>query len=264
MEKKIGTDSMKAEMLNKLPSGVMAIDTDFKITYLNEAASDLIDSTLEAVEGKYCYDIFNSIHCNTENCCMKKSMVTGEKYSARNEINIKGKDMPIEYFTMPIFDADKNIIGGLEFILDITERVMHEEKLKEQSATIREMSTPTIKLWQDILVLPIVGVIDSIRAQHMMESILNKILETSSKVVILDIHGVVAVDTAVANHLIKITKATRLMGCECMLSGVSPAVAQTIIQLGIDMGSIKSNSTLSDSLAEAFEIINVEVKEMNS
>jgi len=93
----------------------------------------------------------------------------------------------------------------------------------------------------------------------MMESMLNKILETSSRVIILDIHGVASVDTAVANHIIKITKATRLMGCECLISGISPAVAQTIIQLGIEMGSIKTTSTLSDALAEALAIINLEV-----
>jgi rsbT co-antagonist protein RsbR len=98
------------------------------------------------------------------------------------------------------------------------------------------------------------------RAQHMMDSMLNKIAETYSKVIIMDIQGVAAVDTAVANHLIKITKATKLMGCECILSGITPAVAQTIIQLGINMDTVKTKSTLSDALAEAFKILNLEVK----
>jgi rsbT co-antagonist protein RsbR len=79
-------------------------------------------------------------------------------------------------------------------------------------------------------------------------------------VIILDIQGVAAVDTAVANHLIKITKATRLMGCQCIISGISPAVASTIVQLGIDMGEVKTNSTLRDALEQAFTMMNFEVR----
>jgi len=137
------------------------------------------------------------------------------------------------------------------------------ERIKTQNLAIQAMSTPTIKLWEGILVLPVLGVIDSVRAQQMMDSILNKIQETAPKTIILDIHGVAAVDTSVANHLIKITKATKLMGCECLLSGISPAVAQTIVQLGIDMGSIKSHATLSEALAVAFSLVNLEVNSVN-
>jgi len=148
--------------------------------------------------------------------------------------------------------------------VDITAQAQYEERLREQNQTIRLMSTPTIKLWEGILVLPVVGVIDSLRAQNMMETMLTRIVDTYSKVIILDIQGVAAVDTAVANHLIKITKATKLLGCECILSGISPAVAQTIINLGIDMNAIKTKSTLSDALSEALSLIDLEVKEKQS
>jgi rsbT co-antagonist protein RsbR len=107
-----------------------------------------------------------------------------------------------------------------------------------------------------------VGVIDSMRAQQMTNTMLNKIKETSAKVIILDIQGVAAVDTAVANHLIKITKATRLMGCQCIISGISPAVASTIVQLGIEMGDVKTNSTLRDALEDSFKMMNFEVREI--
>jgi len=101
--------------------------------------------------------------------------------------------------------------------------------------------------------LPVVGIIDSRRAQDIMAAMLAKIAETRSRVIILDISGVAVVDTAVANHLIKITKATRLMGCECTISGVSPAIAQTIVELGIDVGDVKTTATLQDSLVDAFK-----------
>jgi rsbT co-antagonist protein RsbR len=100
--------------------------------------------------------------------------------------------------------------------------------------------------------LPVVGIIDSRRAQDVMTAMLSRIAETRSTVIILDISGVAVVDTAVANHLIKITKATSLMGCECIISGVSPAIAQTIVELGIDVGNVKTTATLQDALTQAF------------
>ena len=125
-------------------------------------------------------------------------------------------------------------------------------QLSEQSRAMMEMSTPVTALWNDILMLPLVGIIDSRRAQEVMSSMLARIAETRSKVIILDISGVAVVDTAVANHLIKITKATALMGCSCTISGLSPAIAQTIVELGIDVGDVKTTATLRDALADAF------------
>lgn len=251
---------MSEQILNQLPTPVMAVDTDMKIIYLNPAGLNLIGKEINEIKGMKCADIFNSKHCNTSDCCMVKAMEQGQANTARNEIKLNGHAMPIEYFASPLKDEKGKIIGGLEYILDITERVKQENRLKEQAKTIREISTPAIKLWEGVVVLPVVGIIDSSRAQQMMETMLSKIVATSAKVIIMDISGVAAVDTAVANHLIKITKATSLMGCQCIVSGVSPAVAQTIVQLGIDMSGIETNSTLSDALAQAFNIINLEVK----
>jgi len=252
---------LRGKILDQIPTTVIAVDKDFKIVYANNAAVNMAGSKLqENVIGKYCYEVSNNKHCKTSECCVYKAMKDGHMHSARSETFFHdGDKVHLEQTAVPLKDDDGNIIGGLEFVLDITQKVLAEERLAEQSYTIREMSTPTIKLWEGILVLPVVGVIDSDRAQHMMDSMLNKILETSSRVIILDIHGVASVDTAVANHIIKITKATRLMGCECLLSGISPSVAQTIVQLGIEMGSIKTTSTLSDALEEALSIINLEV-----
>ena len=115
------------------------------------------------------------------------------------------------------------------------------------------MSTPVTAIWRDILLLPIVGVVDSRRAQEIMSAMLAKISDTQSKAIILDISGVAVVDTAVANHLIKITKATKLMGCECTISGVSPAIAQTVVELGIDVGEIQTTANLRDALGMAFD-----------
>jgi rsbT co-antagonist protein RsbR len=136
-----------------------------------------------------------------------------------------------------------------------------EEALTAQAKSLLEMSTPVTQIWSGILLLPIVGIIDSKRARDIMNATLDKIGETQARIFILDISGVGVVDTAVANHLIKITRATRLMGCDCTISGVSPSIAQTIVDLGIDVGRIKTTSTMKDALADAFHRVGMEIIE---
>ena len=255
---------LKAQILDQIPAPVMAVNKELIVTYINEAGKKMLRKSGDEILGIPCKDLICTDQCGTDDCAMLKAMKAGKTYSARTEATLGGQTLPLEFSAVPLLDEAGEIIGGLEFVLDITERVLYENRLKEQSHTIREMSTPTIKLWEGVMVLPIVGVVDSMRAQHMMESMLTKIAETYAKVIILDIHGVAAVDTAVANHLIKITKATKLMGCDCILSGISPAVAQTIIQLGIDMEAINTRATLSDALTEAFRMLNLEVKTKKS
>ncbi len=134
-----------------------------------------------------------------------------------------------------------------------------EETLTAQTRSLLEMSTPVTQIWEGILLLPIVGIIDSKRARDIMDGALAKISETQSQIFIMDISGVGVVDTAVANHLIKITRATRLMGCETTISGLSPAIAQTMVDLGIDVGSIKTTATMKDALSDAFERVGMEI-----
>ncbi|MBF0528851.1 MAG: PAS domain-containing protein [Deltaproteobacteria bacterium] len=251
--------SLALRVLDQIPTPIMAVNRDLKIIFMNAAGIKLLGKSWAEIEGRFCYDQFNSLHCQTPECRMKQAMESGQTCTARNEAKVDGRSIPIEYTAAPLKDDDGNIVGGLEYVIDITERVRAEQKLREQSRTIQEISTPAIKLWDRIVVLPVVGVIDSLRAQQMMDAMLSKITETSSKVIILDIQGVMAVDTAVANHLIKITKATKLMGCKCIISGITSAVAQTLVHLGVDLGEVSTNSNLQDALADAFRLLNLEV-----
>lgn len=137
------------------------------------------------------------------------------------------------------------------------------EGIAAQSKSLLEMSTPVTQIWNGILLLPVVGIIDSKRAQDIMNSTLSKISESQARSFILDISGVAVVDTAVANHLVKITKATRLMGCESTISGVSPAIAQTIVDLGIDVDEVNTTGNMRSALLEAFEKQGLEIREIN-
>src|SRR5947209_9602493 len=130
-----------------------------------------------------------------------------------------------------------------------------EEIIRQKREDMVELSTPVIKVWDKILTLPIIGTLDSRRAQMMMEALLQKIVETGSTIAILDITGVRTMDTLVANHLIKTVTAARLMGARCILTGVSPAIAQTMVQLGIDLTQITTRAQMADGIKLALEMI---------
>ena len=128
-----------------------------------------------------------------------------------------------------------------------------EEIIDRQKEEMLELSTPVVKLWEGVLALPMIGTLDSARTQIVMESLLQRIVETGSGIAILDITGVPTVDTLVAQHLLKTVTAIRLMGADCIISGVRPQIAQTIVHLGIDLEGITTKATLADALALAFK-----------
>ncbi len=138
-----------------------------------------------------------------------------------------------------------------------------EEVILRQTSEISEISTPVIQVWDGILALPIIGTLDSARTQVVMESLLLKIVETESTIAILDISGVPAVDSLVAQHLIKTVAATRLMGAECIISGIRPEIAQTIVHLGIDLSNINTKSSLAHALRTAFKMTRLEVRKIS-
>jgi rsbT co-antagonist protein RsbR len=128
-----------------------------------------------------------------------------------------------------------------------------EEVINRQQEELLELSTPVVKLWDGILALPVVGTLDSSRTQVMMESLLEKIVETGSEVAIIDITGVPTVDTLTAQHLLKTVTAARLMGADCIISGIRPQIAQTIVYLGIDLTDVTTKSTLADAFLAALK-----------
>lgn len=123
---------------------------------------------------------------------------------------------------------------------------------EEQRTMIEQMSTPISQLWEGILFLPLVGAMTAARVQDALKSILERIASTQAKVFILDISGVRLIDTFIANHFVRVAKATRLMGCTCILSGIAPQAAQTMVELGINTEDLTTTSTMNDAIALAF------------
>jgi rsbT co-antagonist protein RsbR len=128
-----------------------------------------------------------------------------------------------------------------------------EDVIKRQQQELLELSTPVIKLWEGVLAVPMIGTLDSARTQLVMEALLQRIVETGSQLAIIDITGVPTVDTLVAQHLLKTVSAIRLMGADCIISGIRPQIAQTIVHLGIDLQGIATKATLADALMLALQ-----------
>ncbi|HUO15296.1 MAG TPA: STAS domain-containing protein [Verrucomicrobiae bacterium] len=145
------------------------------------------------------------------------------------------------------------IIDGLGLYTTEAYIKTREDTIRRQQEEMLELSTPVVKLWEGILALPLIGTLDSARTQVVMESLLEAIVQTNSKVAIIDITGVPTVDTVVAQHLLKTVTAARLMGAECIISGVRPQIAQTIVHLGINLLDITTKATLSDAFSIALQ-----------
>ncbi len=147
-------------------------------------------------------------------------------------------------------------------VIDEITRIQRE-KISSGAKALMEISTPVTPIWEGILLLPLLGVLDSVRAQDIMDKTLNKIAETRARVFVMDISGVGTMDTAVANQLIKITKATQLMGCETIVSGLSPSIARTLVELGVNVGEVRTTATLRDSFELALRAVDVDPAQLS-
>ena len=139
-------------------------------------------------------------------------------------------------------------MGRLRLVAMQTALREGQELIDRQRLQLLEVATPVIKLWDGIVAVPLIGTLDSARSQVVMETLLNAVVDQHARFAILDITGVPTVDSLVAQHLMKTVAAARLMGAECVVSGIRPAIAQTIVHLGLDLGTVKTRASLADAL----------------
>lgn len=139
-----------------------------------------------------------------------------------------------------------------------------EQVIREQQESMLELSTPVVQLWKGVLAVPLIGSLDSNRTQVVMEALLQKIVETESDIAIIDITGVPTVDTMVAQHLLKTITAAKLMGARCIISGIRPQIAATIVHLGVELGDVVTKASLSDAFQLALKELNVRLVSANS
>jgi rsbT co-antagonist protein RsbR len=152
-------------------------------------------------------------------------------------------------------------INEMVDVLEERERIAREseEQVREQSLLIMEMSTPVIKLWDDVLLLPLVGSLDTERSSQMTDSLLHAITEEGALVVVLDVTGIAVIDTSVARHLLTTVDSARILGAEVIITGFNPVAAQTLAQLGVDFSTLRTRGSLRAGVQEAFDLVNMKI-----
>ena len=159
--------------------------------------------------------------------------------------------------------AATRLLDGLGLYTAEVYQKGRDQLIVKQQEEMLELSTPVITLWEGILALPLIGTLDSARTQVVMENLLQRIVETGATIAIMDITGVPTVDTLTAQHLLKTVGAARLMGADCIISGIRPQIAQTIVQLGVELGDVVTKATLSDAFAIALRRRGLSVQRRN-
>jgi PAS domain S-box-containing protein len=157
-------------------------------------------------------------------------------------------------------DSQNSLRGFGKVTRDLTERKQSEDRVRQQAKEILEMATvPIVQVWEGIILVPLIGMLDSARTQQLMERLLLRLTETASPVALIDITGVPAIDTQTAQHLIETIKAVRYVGAEVVLTGVRPAIAQTLVHLGIDLSNVATRSSLTAGLRVALGMLNLQI-----
>jgi methyl-accepting chemotaxis protein len=246
--------------------GTIEFNLDGTVLTSNENFLNVLGYSLDEVKGKhhrmFCDDAYTK---SPEYNKFWEKLKRGEFDSGEyKRIGKNGQEVFIQATYNPILDEKGKPIKVLKIANDVTEQKRKEGQIAKQAELIMEMSTPVMRLWDNILLLPIIGLVDSKRVQLIMEIALQNILEYQAKVLILDIQGVPAVDSAVANHLIKVTKATKLMGCKCIVTGISPEISQALVNLGIELGDIETQSNLKEGVSDSLKSMGIQIKEIKS
>ena len=246
-------DKEKLEaILACIAEGTIFVGADHTIEFVNDRAETMLNLPKDLV-GK---DVF---------ACHPESM--GQNLTEALDRFRSGSD---DVVRMLLAVGDSNLdfsatgvhsegvyLGALLTIKDVTESVAREEELTSLAGQLRaaqdELSTPVVQIWDQVLALPLIGSIDNKRAQTITEVLLERIVETQSEVVILDITGVHSVDTNVTHHLLKIVSASRMLGAECVITGIGPNIAQTMIHLGVDLDELTTMADMQEGLRYAMD-----------
>ncbi|MEJ2160511.1 MAG: PAS domain S-box protein [Chromatiales bacterium] len=226
---------------------VIEFDLDGTIITANDNFLRIFGYTLDEIRGRHHRMFCDPGYAESPEYARFWQRLGRGEYEADEfrRIDKNGAEVWLQASYNPILDMEGRPMKVVKFASDITIEV------QKRSLALLEMSTPVTKIWDGVLFAPIVGIVDSKRSVDIMNKALSSIADTRASTLLLDIGGVAVVDTAVANHLIKIAKAAVLMGCRTIISGISPAIAQTIAELGIDLGSIQTTSTIESALRDS-------------
>ena len=237
------TDSEIQEQSTELLAGILEGVKSGELRDLDGRAWDRVREIIQAISASRARQGFTPSETATFVLSLKQPIFN----LVRKELSKSPDEMFQEIWNANVL-IDKLALQTTEAFINIREQL-----IARQQQELMELSTPVVKLWEGILALPIIGTLDSARTQIVMESLLQAVVQSNSRFAIIDITGVPTVDTLVAQHLLKTITAARLMGAECVISGVRPQIAQTIVHLGIDLSQVITKAKLSDAFALALK-----------
>ncbi|MGW0548834.1 STAS domain-containing protein [Streptomyces altiplanensis] len=243
-----------------------ALSTGIRETELREEADALVAAVVAGLESPLPVERVVASHADLNRAVTELSLRrarSGESPTATSLAVLALKEVLLEAVQESTQDSGElfsaallinqllDAAGALSFDTYVEGR---EEIIRRQSRQLLELSTPVVRLWRQVLGVPLIGTLDTARTQVVMENLLQAIQDQEATVAIIDITGVPTVDTAVAHHLMQTVNAVRLMGADCIISGIRPPIAQTVAQLGIDLSTIMTRATLADALSEAIKL----------
>jgi PAS domain S-box-containing protein len=262
----LGTEDSFRQLVESLKDyAIVMLDPDGHVASWNAGAERFKGYRAEEIIGQHfsCFYPPEAVAAGLPEQELKAAAKDGRFEDEGWRVRKDGKKFWANVIISALRNKDGTLRGFSKVTRDLTERKQAEEQIRQQSNDIMEMSTPVMQVWQGVVVAPIIGSLDSSRTQQFMEQLLNRIVETNSPVALVDITGVPTIDTQTAQHLIETISAVRLLGAQVVLTGVRPAIAQTLVHLGIDLSNIMTRASLSAGLLVALDILNLKVVRKN-
>jgi PAS domain S-box-containing protein len=256
-----GAEQLKALIDSVTDYAIITLDTKGFVTTWNKGAEKIKGYRAEEIIGQHVSIFYPADKVSSGFVDYELKMAEGKGRFEDEDWRVRkdGSRFWANVIITALQSESGHLIGFGKVTRDLTERKQAEELIKRQAEEILELSTPVIKVYPRILLLPIVGAIDTRRAYQMTEAVLAQVVEQQARVLILDITGVAVVDTRVADHIIKTTQAVQLLGAQAILTGISASVARTIVQLGVEMKHMHTRSKLPEAIELALTIIGKKV-----
>ncbi|HEV8431161.1 MAG TPA: PAS domain S-box protein [Pyrinomonadaceae bacterium] len=233
------------------------LDPEGHVISWNEGAQNLKGFTAEEIIGKHISVFFTKedVEDKKPQRELEIAATTGRFEDEAWRVRKDGSRFWANVVINAMRDQNNKLLGFAKITRDMTERRRTEETLARQAREILEISTPVVQVWEGILLVPLIGTLDSQRTQQVMEKLLTHIADSNSPMALIDITGVPTIDTQTARHLVETVSAVRLLGAEVFLTGVRPAIAQTLVHLGIELSGVVTRSSLSSGLKQALEVL---------
>jgi len=249
-------------VINSVLDGIITINTKGTVETFNRAAERIFGYPPEEVIGKNVKMLMPAPFADEHDGYLKNYTNTGEAKIIGIGREVIGRRSDGTVFPMDLAVTEMSTAGTKKFVgivRDISERKEAENLIARQSDALMELSTPAIKIWDSIVLLPLIGVIDTNRAQQIIENLLESVVENEARVVIVDVTGVPIIDTTVAQHLLKTISAAGMLGARVILTGISPEIAQTLVRLRVDFSDIHTCGTLRAGVSEALASVGMQV-----